>query len=633
MEDAPTVRGGANRERTLFAWGNLITLAILAGYFFAFNEWLFLVTKPSFMDLLPLGAKLGILLLSGLLLAVFILLALLPLFALSLLPWRDRPAKIFLWIGAVLPGFILAATILLLVDNFTYTVFRFGIVTTQGLLRGLYAALFVLLLAACTRWVMRSLSRPRRKERMRSTLKLQACACAALLLLSVSLGSSLYSGSEIRSASAGESLPDTGAAGRPNILLFGSDGINAERLSLYGYEVETSPFLTEFAQEALVSENNFPNANITTGSLASLYTGKLPTETRTLFPPDILKGEDAAQHLPGILKQEGYYTAQLSVDYYGDANTVNLQNGFVMVNGRSAAAGGLYSFFRRYVPEEAAYFLSTSAKRLSDRLAHLFFLSTMTNPFTQVTQKGLDSSSDPERMRQLFYIIEDVEEPWFVHVHLMGTHQYLYDDYDEAVLNFDRYLLRAVRKLEQAGKLDETLVIVYSDHGRNNERLVRTPLVVRFPGGEYAQTLTHNTQNLDLAPTILDYLGLEPPAWMGGHSLLSGEPPVDRPVFSVAPNYRKDNGQGRLELDLGKIKPPFYQFGTIDMIICHRAYSVDTTELTWKETNIHGYPRRCSPETLPGERQAQGRLLEQLREHGFDVSRLKAALERESSRP
>lgn len=612
-------QSGGMREGLIQRWRQIAILAVLSAYFYTFIEWLFQVTKPSFMDPLPWGTRLGILTLTGLALSGAGLLALLIPAALSLAPWPERARRIFLWIGAGIPAVFLAAAGLMMVDNFTYTLFKFGIVTAVGPIRGAYALFFLFLLAEFARRIVASPAK-RRPGKVRANLS--AYACAAILALSIPLGGWLA----LRGGSGDEILPDTGGAERrPNILLIGSDGLNASRLSTYGYGLETTPFLSELARESLLAENNFPNANITAGSLASMFTGRLPTETRALFPPDTLRGENAFRHLPGILKKEGYYTAQLSVDYYGDAESVNLREGFQVVNGRTSTDGGLYSFSRRRLPDESAYFLSTSAKRLSERLAHSFYLREMPNPYAQVTG-GIDSSSDLERIEQLFSIFHTGKSPWFVHIHLMGTHQYLYDSYDQAVRIFDEELRLIVQELERLGDLDDTLLIVYSDHGKDNERLVRTPLVMRFPGGEHAGRLRTNTQNLDIAPTVLNYLGLEQPDWMGGRSLLQGQPPAARPIFSTAPNYRRDNGQGRLELDLSKIGPPFYQFGSIDLILCQRWYSLDTTTHTWSSGRVEGHTAPCGPDELPDEDEAHRLLVERLRADGFDVSVMEESL-------
>ncbi len=140
-----------------------------------------------------------------------------------------------------------------------------------------------------------------------------------------------------------------------------------------------------------------------------------------------------------------------------------------------------------------------------------------------------------------------------------------------------------------------------------------------FPGDTHAGTIANNTQNLDIAPTILDYLGIDPPDWMNGQSLLKGEPPASRPIFSAAPSYRYHNDEGRLQMNLSQLKPPFYQFGEIGMVICQKYYAFDTAAHTWQETDIQGYPTPCAANSLPSNQQAEEIMLKQLKRDGFAI--------------
>ena len=121
----------------------------------------------------------------------------------------------------------------------------------------------------------------------------------------------------------------------PNILLITGDGINASHTSLYGYERDTTPTLKALAATSLVAENAFPNSSNTMSGLLSIYTSKYPTQTRVLYAPDILKNADAYQHMPGILKSLGYYSAQFTHAYFADAYSMNMLSAFDIANGRT----------------------------------------------------------------------------------------------------------------------------------------------------------------------------------------------------------------------------------------------------------------------------------------------------------
>lgn len=608
------------RKPELLSWISLFTTTILAIYFYIFMEWLFFATKPSFMDSMTFAARLGVLVFPGLLLVGISLPVLFILFAGSLLPWGPKYRNALLCIGAAVPAAFLAATALMMLDNFTHTVLKFSIVNTKGIQRGLYGLLFLVILGRAILWSARRVLAAQRKKQPDTSLKTQVYASAAVLLLSIPLGGNLFFGG----STADPTLVTGAPVHRPNILLIGSDGLDADKTSIYGSQPDTTPFLREFAENSLLALNNFPNASITSGSLVSIFTGKFPSQTRLLYPPDILKGNDSFQHLPAILKSAGYYNATIGIDYYADPEMLNLQDGFVMINERSATIGRLYTFSRRYLPENAAYFLSTIAKRLTERLFHIFYFRTMPNPYGEVTQQ-LSTMSDMDRIGHVISLFRDINQPLFIHAHLMGTHVSEPDEYEQGVSAFDQNMRFLINELELMGRLENTLVIVYTDHGHNNIDNIRLPLMFRFPNNEYAGEIASSTQNLDISPTILDYLGIEPPAWMAGESLLRGEPEAARPIFSFAPNYRVDKND-RLQLDLSKVKPPFYQFGTVTMMICQNWYKVNTTSLAWQAGEVEGYLTPCGPEALPDEAEAKQIMLDRLEKDGFDVSSLREAL-------
>jgi N-acetylglucosamine-6-sulfatase len=120
----------------------------------------------------------------------------------------------------------------------------------------------------------------------------------------------------------------------------------------------------------------------------------------------------------------------------------------------------------------------------------------------------------------------------------------------EMLLAVDESLARIVATLEQAGTLDETVIVVMSDHGYfygehqlNEERRLayeesaRIPLIVRYPPvAKAGVTPAEMVQTIDLAPTILELAGVADPAPRQGRSLvplLRGERPAWRDSILV----------------------------------------------------------------------------------------------------
>ncbi len=108
----------------------------------------------------------------------------------------------------------------------------------------------------------------------------------------------------------------------------------------------------------------------------------------------------------------------------------------------------------------------------------------------------------------------------------------------------DHHIGRLLAWLSESGQLDETLVIVTSDHGEMlGDRFMwgkaspfepawHVPLIVRDPRrrASAGAVVEAFTESIDLAPTILDWLGLAPPAAFDGRSLLpflEGRTPAD----------------------------------------------------------------------------------------------------------
>lgn len=102
-------------------------------------------------------------------------------------------------------------------------------------------------------------------------------------------------------------------------------------------------------------------------------------------------------------------------------------------------------------------------------------------------------------------------------------------DYYFEVQRFDREVGELLDLLEQAGELDNTLIVMTGDHGmpfpRGKGNLydsgARVPMAIRWgdgiPGG---RTVTDFVSTTDVAPTFLDAAGLSVPSEMTGRSLL-----------------------------------------------------------------------------------------------------------------
>jgi arylsulfatase A-like enzyme len=156
----------------------------------------------------------------------------------------------------------------------------------------------------------------------------------------------------------------------------------------------------------------------------------------------------------------------------------------------------------------------------------------------------------------------DRTQPFFLYLHFMDVHEYAAPPhlktfgtdskgaYLAAIRWVDDAVERVRKKLAAAGYLDETVVVFGADHGETfgehgvhgHARNVLTPvvwvpLVFRFPFRvEPAMHVATQVRNVDLAPTVLELLGVEIPASFEGRSLVSlltDAAPPDRPSYAA----------------------------------------------------------------------------------------------------
>ena len=621
---------------TTGAWQRLFFLVVASAWFLALMEWLFLVTKPSFMSQLTWIVKLRLLLIAPLLLFGLAFAVAVGLEVASRLAskFKLRIAPGVLSVGVAVAVFLMSA--ILLADNFTIAVLGFGIAGSQWLGKSVYVLLVTVGCFLLWRRSFRFVNRkaPPRVDRLRTvaaaTLVVAALVATFLALL---VGPRGAGGSRVRANLQNSDLP--------NVLLVAMDGIDAERLSLYGYERQTTPWLNLYLSDSLTFENALSNGQSTTASVFSMLSGKLPTTTRLIYGPHVFQGRHAVEHLPGLLRQLGYDSFQETLRYWGDTWDSNMLDSFDQANGRTAKLSWLSSLatrhFRNLGPE--LYFIRSTGSRVADRVLHLLSVRRMSGGF---------DVDDRTRIDRAIEFIERAERPFFGQIHLLETHcctfrptirhfsarhpkegiesredwlnrEYREDFFDDAVLSADAELGRLLQWLEEEGRLDDTLIVFSSDHSPGWRTDVRLPLLVRLPGGGQARRIDQPVQLLDVAPTVIDVLGQPIPAWMEGRSLLEHESfEPDRRILSVSKiNDSNTSGSG-LAAD-ESWGPPHYGIVAVSLSVCGRSFHADIRESTLRRRVIKGWTLPCPPSAVPTEAEAIGEIGLHLQTRGFDA--------------
>lgn len=627
----------------LASLGRIVGLTLAAVYVYVFMEWVFFVTKPSFMSSLPLSESLLILAVSpgpvllatvaplvffwmvGALLRCGFALARFQVPGLFRTPWVAA--------GLVLPSGVLALAAYLMVDNFTLTVLGWGIrhVEATGLLG--YQVLLVSIAMAVYYQTWQAEQAVSRHGLGRPL----GVACAALV--SITLVGTVYL--ETRKISdAAPVAPHLKSGALPNILLIVGDGVETEHMSLYGYDRDTTPHLRKLAERSLLCENNFPNAGPSAASVASILTGKLPTETRLIYPPDILRGTDAYQHLPAILKTLGYRSANIGLRYYADAYDLNMRHSFDWANDRDLKDFLLPESLIRLIGQGATYFLTRIRDRIESRLLHVFGVEQMSDAFDQLVQAPYQPRGDSGRIVQLWQWLDEGEGegPFFVYFHLLGTHgpkfrpvrrvfsegetqdrPWMKDFYDDAILQFDSNVNTVLQGLAERKLLQDTIVVITSDHGLRHTSRQRVPLMFLVPTDHRRRRVSSNTQNLDIAPTLLGYLGVDRPGWMRGQSLTAKDPNPGRAIFTVD----RIHGHGvvvRSQITSSHIVPPFFSLGSVSLIRCDSVFEYQLRKNVVFVSKVKGHTRPCPDGPSPAA--AMQQIVDHLDRHDYDTSSL-----------
>jgi glucan phosphoethanolaminetransferase (alkaline phosphatase superfamily) len=603
-------------------------------YCYILSEWIFLVTKPSFDPRIGFQEEVLFLLFA---LAVSSLLTSVPFIIIIFSTKSINNIKVvdkIIEFSCIIPALILTVLFFMLIENFTYTLFKIGILTFPPAFRILYLV-FLIIIGYFTYNLVRITA-----KKLSSKLALNMKNWKYLyIIVGMILLVIIWSGFQVtvRQMPATRINPVT-LLHKPNIILITGDGLNADHMSVYGYKRKTTPQIEKIAKESLIAMNSFTNSSDTQGSIISIFTGKTPIETGVLYPPDSLMESDAYDHLPGILHDAGYATYQLGYPFYADANSANLMEGFDYVNNIQSYQT-FWSFLDRYFPSYHQLFFRQLVDRLSVRLKHLLWLEKVQNngEFLSGRSTVMD---DREKIEITKEIISSSSAPVFLHLHLLGTHGPHYkiqnrmfseshvelsnwdeDYYDDAILEFDSMVGDIYQYVEKIGISSDTLIIIGSDHGQQWVSNKRIPLIIHFPDGYHKGKITKNTQNIDIFPTLLEYLEGKEQNGREGKSLL-GKDNENRHIYSLGVDTINVTDDGRILLSTRNNEPPFYQFGFIGLVECDEWFKISLDQLTFDSGKIMSPYLPCIPFQEIDNNKAIQLMKEYLNKNGFNTSSL-----------
>jgi choline-sulfatase len=291
------------------------------------------------------------------------------------------------------------------------------------------------------------------------------------------------------------------ASGAPQpepVILISIDTLRADRLSAYGYRKIRTPNIDSFAQGGTLFTQVESQIPLTLPSHTSLFTSTYPYVNHI---------EENGEHVPpgsvtlaAILRARGYQTAAFIGGYFLD-RSFGLDQGFDVYDSPFA--------FRGHMPPNALALQRDGARVVRAALQWL----------------GANRG-----------------RPEFLFLHLFDLHRpYARDPkpglsgYDTELEYVDGLLGGFKRQLIQRGLWDHALVVLLSDHGEGlgdhdeethgyfiYQSTLRVPLIFHWPEGttNFQKQVAQPAGLIDVAPTILAYLGITAPPSFEGRSLL-----------------------------------------------------------------------------------------------------------------
>jgi arylsulfatase A-like enzyme len=382
-------------------------------------------------------------------------------------------------------------------------------------------------------------------------------------------------------------LPATLDDSRPNIILLLFDTLSALHLQIHGYQRKTTPNLAHFAERATVYHSHYSPGNFTTSGTASLVTGVYPWKHRGTHIRGTVLDRYATRNLFKLFSDSQYTCFAFShnmlvnilLSQFADRIDHLPMPTEVAIADRNITDYLLAKDYRAAIQSEESFLKSPGGDSNS------LFFSLITWLIRAITTKKINQSlveKFPRGVPQnhdIFYLLEDtfdwllpqlksLQNPYLAYLHLMPPHapyntrvefiDTFKDDwtpiekpehvftknepffylnilrgmYDEYLSYVDAEFGRFYEMLSQSNMLENTWLIVTSDHGEMFERgisyhntetlyesIIRIPLLISQPGQVSRQDIYETTSAIDVLPTLLHLIGEKPPGWSDGHIL------------------------------------------------------------------------------------------------------------------
>ena len=303
------------------------------------------------------------------------------------------------------------------------------------------------------------------------------------------------------------------------MILISIDTLRADHLSAYGYRRLQTPNIDSFAENGTLFSDALCQIPLTLPSHTSLFTSTYPFENR--IEENAERVPSGAVTLASVLRSHGYKTAAFIGSIFLERQ-MGLDQGFDVYDSP-------FSFL--------------AGSRIS---GSLILAGPPRNPYS--VRQTRDGALVVRAA--LGWLDANRGQPVFVFLHLFDMHEPYsvppdvarrggISRYDAQLEYTDGVLGRFRKALVDGGWWNRSVVVLLSDHGEGlgehgesnhgyflYQSTLWVPLMFHWPSGarSYPAHISEPAGLIDVAPTILDFLGLPAPPSFEGRSLVANQP-------------------------------------------------------------------------------------------------------------
>lgn len=319
---------------------------------------------------------------------------------------------------------------------------------------------------------------------------------------------------------------------KPNLVLIAVDAMRADHLSCLGNEQVRTPSIDRIAREGLLFSNCIVQAPWTLPSFGSMFTSLYPSQhgAEEQWLRRAPKSEEKIVLKGGILPADNTTLAEIlrKVGY----TTVAFQPNITAGSTRGFDQG--FDFFLDSYKYRELFLEHLASVVSGGRITRMFFPSYVyasDASITKYTLRWLEQYQErPFYLHALFF---DLHES-YLHSKKPENREELFRRYDSTLEKTDAQIGKIYDYLAEVGLLDQTILVVLSDHGEElfdhggmhrgydedydsgqghghtlYDEVLRIPLIIRFPPKISAgQRVDRQVRSIDILPTLLSLLDL-----------------------------------------------------------------------------------------------------------------------------